>query len=68
MKRMFAIPFVAALIGGGIVVAVIAAAGGLNTSQKTVTVVQQASPIAPSNVSQQSSGLTPHQIYEKDAP
>ena len=68
MKRMFAIPFVSALIGGGIVVAVIAAAGGLNSSQKTVTVVQQSSPIAPSNASQQSTGLTPHQIYEKDAP
>ena len=68
MKRMFAIPFVSALIGGGIVVAVIAAAGGLSSSQKTVTVVQQASPIAPSNASQQSAGLTPHQIYEKDAP
>jgi S1-C subfamily serine protease len=68
MKRMFAIPFVSALIGGGIVVAVIAAAGGLTSSQKTVTVIQQSSPIAPSNASQQSSGLTPHQIYEKDAP
>jgi S1-C subfamily serine protease len=68
MKRMFAIPFVSALIGGGIVVAVIAAAGGLSSSQKTVTVVQQSSPIAPSNASQQSGGLTPHQIYEKDAP
>jgi S1-C subfamily serine protease len=68
MKRMFAIPFVSALIGGGIVVAVIAATGGLSSSQKTVTVVQQATPIAPSNASQQSSGLTPHQIYERDAP
>jgi S1-C subfamily serine protease len=68
MKRMFAIPFVAALIGGGIVVAVIAATTGLGTTQKTVTVVQQSSPIAPSNASQQSTGLTPHQIYERDAP
>jgi S1-C subfamily serine protease len=68
MKRMFAIPFVSALIGGGLVVAVIAAAGGLSTSQKTVTVVQQSAPIAPSNASDQSTGLTPHQIYEKTAP
>ncbi len=69
MKRTFFIPFLSALIGGGIVVAVIAAAGGLSSSQKTVTVVQQqSSPIAPSNASQQSGGLTPHQIYEKDAP
>jgi S1-C subfamily serine protease len=68
MKRMFAIPFVSALLGGGVVVAVIAATGGLGTSQKTVTEVQAAAPIAPSNVSQQSKGLTPHQIYVKDAP
>jgi S1-C subfamily serine protease len=68
MKRMFAIPFVSALLGGGLVVAVIAATGGLGASQKTVTEVQAAAPIAPSNVSQQKTGLTPHQIYEKDAP
>jgi S1-C subfamily serine protease len=65
---MFAIPFVSALLGGGVVVAVIAATGGLGASQKTVTEIQSAGPIAPSNVSQQSVGLTPHQIYEKDAP
>jgi S1-C subfamily serine protease len=68
MKRMFAIPFVSALLGGGVVVAVIAATGGLGASQKTVTEVQATAPIAPSNVSQQSTGLTPHQIYVKDAP
>jgi S1-C subfamily serine protease len=68
MKRMFAIPFVAALLGGGIVVAVIAATGGLGAAQKTVTEVQSVAPIAPSNVSQQRTGLTPHQIYVKDAP
>jgi S1-C subfamily serine protease len=68
MKRMFVIPFVSALIGGGLVVAVIAATGGLGASQKTVTELQSAAPIAPSNVSQQSTGLTPHQIYVKDAP
>ncbi|HEY5261952.1 MAG TPA: hypothetical protein VIJ33_07540, partial [Solirubrobacteraceae bacterium] len=61
MKRMFATSIVAALIGGGLVVAVIAATSGLGTSQKTVTVVQQESaPIAPSNASQQNTGLTPH--------
>ena len=69
MKRTFLIPLLSALIGGGLVVAVVAAAGDLGSSSKTVTVVQQAStPIAPSNASQQSTGLTPHQIYEKDAP
>ena len=67
MKRMFAIPFVSALLGGGVVVAVIAAAGGLGENQTTVTTVQSA-PIAPSNASQVSTGLTPHQVYVKDAP
>ena len=67
MKRIFVIPFIAALLGGGIVVAVVAAAGDLGKSQQTVTTVQ-AAPIAPSNASQQSSGLTPHAIYVKDAP
>jgi S1-C subfamily serine protease len=68
MKRMFAIPFLSALLGAGVVVAVIAATGGLGASTNTVTQVQSAAPIAPSNVSQQKTGLTPHQIYEKDAP
>jgi S1-C subfamily serine protease len=64
---MFLVPFVSALIGGGIVVAVVAAAGDLGKSEKTVTTVQ-AAPIAPSNASQQTKGLTPHDIYVKDAP
>jgi len=68
MKRALLIPLVSALIGGGVVVAVVAATGNLGSSQKTVTVVQQAAPIAPSNASQQRTGLTPHQIYDKDAP
>ena len=67
MKRMFAIPFVSALIGGGVVVAVIAAFGGLGGTQKTVTTIQ-AAPLTPSNASQQSPGLTPHDIYVRDAP
>src|ERR1700722_10892795 len=67
MRRTFLVPFVSALIGGGIVVAVVAAFGGLNGSSKTVTTVQ-AAPIAPSNASQQTKGLTPHDIYVKDAP
>jgi S1-C subfamily serine protease len=67
MKRMFFIPFVAALLGGGIVVAVVAAAGDLDSSQKSVTTIQ-AAPLAPSNAAQQSTGLTPHAIYVRDAP
>jgi S1-C subfamily serine protease len=68
MNRMSAIPFVSALLGGAVVAAVIAAAGGLgSSSQKTVTTVQ-ASPLAPSNASEQTRGPTPHEIYERDAP
>jgi S1-C subfamily serine protease len=67
MKRMFLIPFLSALVGGGIVVAVIAAAGGLGENRTTVTTVQ-AAPAAPSNASQTSVALTPHQVYVKDAP
>jgi S1-C subfamily serine protease len=64
---MFLIPFIAALIGGGVVVAVIAAVGGLGESQKTVTEIQ-AAPLTPSNASAQTHGLTPHEVYVRDAP
>ncbi|HUA75650.1 MAG TPA: trypsin-like peptidase domain-containing protein [Solirubrobacteraceae bacterium] len=67
MKRSFFIPFIAALLGGAVVIAVVAAAGDLAKKEKTVTTVQ-AAPIAPSNASQQSKGLTPHDIYVRDAP
>ncbi len=67
-QRTFVIPFVAALLGGGIVVAVIAAFGGLGEKTTTVTQVQAAVPAQPSNASQVSVGLTPHQVYVKDAP
>jgi len=68
MKRQFAIPFLAALVGGALVAIVIAAAGGLGSSTNTVTTIQSAAPIAPSNASQTTKGLTPHDIYVKDAP
>src|SRR4029077_96519 len=67
MKRPFLIPFIAALIGGAVVAVAIAAAGGLSSSSSTVTTVQSA-PLAPSNASQVTSGLTPHEIYVRDAP
>jgi S1-C subfamily serine protease len=67
MKRTFAIPFIAALIGGGVVVAVIAAFGGLGESKTVVTTVN-AVPATPTNASHQSFGLTPHEIYVRDAP
>jgi S1-C subfamily serine protease len=64
---MFVIPFLAALLGGGVVVAIVAAFGGLEQNQKSVTTVQ-AAPIAPSNASQRTTGMTPHQVYVRDAP
>jgi S1-C subfamily serine protease len=64
---MFVIPFLAALLGGGVVVAIVAAFGGLEQKQKTVTTIQ-AAPIAPSNASQRTTGMTPHQVYVRDAP
>jgi putative serine protease PepD len=67
MKRAFAIPFVSALIGGALVAAVIAAAGGLDSSTKTVTTVVSA-PVTRANAAQLSTGLTPHDIYQRDAP
>ena len=68
MKRTFFIPLLSALVGGGVVVAVVAALGGLSSSTKTVTTVQSAAPLAPSNASHTSTGLTPHDIYVRDAP
>src|SRR3984893_14816772 len=69
MKRMFAIPFISALLGAGVVVAVVAAAGDLGGSTKTITAVQ-AAPLAPSNstAAAESHTLTPHDIYVRDAP
>src|SRR5437588_10965277 len=67
MNRLFAVPFLASLVGAGVAVAVIAAAGGLDKTEQSVTTVQ-ATPIAPSNASQQVRGLTPHEVYLRDAP
>jgi S1-C subfamily serine protease len=68
MRRPYAIPFLSALVGGGVVALVIALAGGLGGNQKTVTAVQQVAPLTPSNASQQTRPLTPHDIYVRDAP
>jgi S1-C subfamily serine protease len=74
MKRLFAIPFISALIGGGVVVAVIAATSGLGSSQKTVTEIQ-AAPLSAadttSSASQsagKSAGLSAHEIYVRTSP
>ena len=69
MKRMFLIPFVSALLGGGVVVAVLAVAGDLGETKKTiVTTVEAAAPATPSNASQRTLGLSPHEAYVRDAP
>jgi putative serine protease PepD len=68
MRRTFLIPFLAALLGGGVVVAVVAAVGDLGESTKTIVTTVEAAPAAPSNASQRTVGLTPHEVYVRDAP
>jgi S1-C subfamily serine protease len=67
MNRLFAIPFVSAALGAGVVVGVLAAAGDLGSTRQSITTVQ-ASPIAPSNASQVTAAMTPHDVYVRDAP
>jgi len=67
MRRTLLISFVSALLGGGVVVAVVAAFGGLGEGSTTVTTVQPL-PAAPTNASTRTVGLTPHEIYVRDAP
>ena len=68
MKRTFAIPFVSALLGAGVVVAVLAIAGDLDSNSSRTVTIQSSAPLAPSNASSESHGLTPHDIYVRDAP
>jgi S1-C subfamily serine protease len=69
MQRSFLIPLVSALIGGGLVAVVIAAAGGLDSSHSTVTTVQATTPpIERTNAAQITRSLTPHEVYEHNAP
>jgi S1-C subfamily serine protease len=68
MKRIFAIPFVAALLGAGVVVAVLAIAGDLGSNSSRTVTIESSAPLAPSNASSESHGLTPHDIYVRDAP
>src|SRR5881394_267474 len=67
MRRLFAIPFLSALLGAGVAVAVVAAFGGLDNTEHVTTTIQ-AAPLQPSNASQQTPKLTPHDIYMRDAP
>jgi putative serine protease PepD len=66
MRRLL-FPFVSGLLGGGLVLAAVAVFGGLSKSEKVVTTIQ-AAPVAPSNATLHSAGLTPHDIYVRDAP
>ena len=68
MRRLFAVPFIAALLGAGVVVAVLAAAGDLGEKHSVTTVETPTPTAAPSNASNRLTGLTPHQVYVKDAP
>jgi S1-C subfamily serine protease len=65
MKRLVRSPLVASVVGGA-VVAVVFLALGVAGRRGTKTIVEQA-PIA-SGPSSESGGLTPHEIYARDAP
>src|SRR6202007_986059 len=67
MRRPLFVPFLSALIGGGVVAAIIAAAGGLGES-RTITTTVQAAPLQPSNASNVSTHSSVHEIYERTAP
>jgi S1-C subfamily serine protease len=68
--RRLAWSFVAGAVGGGLVsgaiLAVMAVGGGFGSSTKTVTVRE--TPMVSANASQDTRGLTAHEIYERDAP
>jgi S1-C subfamily serine protease len=69
VRRPVTIPFFSALIGGGLVAGLIAAFGGFGTSHTTITTVQETAPVAnTANAAHVTSGLTPHEIYVRDAP
>jgi S1-C subfamily serine protease len=64
-RSILPVALVSGLLGGGVAVGAVTAfdLGGSNTK----TVVQQA-PLATADASQKSSGLTPREIYDRDAP
>jgi len=64
-RSILPVALVSGLIGGGVAVGAVTAfdLGGSNTK----TVVQQA-PLATADASQKSAGLTPRDIYDRDAP
>jgi S1-C subfamily serine protease len=64
-RSILPVALVSGLIGGGVAIGAVTAfdLGGANTK----TVVQQA-PLATADASQKSAGLTPRDIYDRDAP
>ncbi|TMK40688.1 MAG: PDZ domain-containing protein [Actinobacteria bacterium] len=64
-KDALRLPFIAGLLGGGLVAAALLLTG-VGRGGTTTTVFQQA-PLT-SSAAQRSTGLTPRQIYERDAP
>ena len=67
MTKLLRIPFISALLGAGVVVAVLAATGGLSDDGSTKTIVQQA-PLGSATPAADTKGLTPRDIYRRDAP
>jgi S1-C subfamily serine protease len=65
LRFVLQLPFLAGVLGGGLVAAALLVAG-VGRGTHTTTVVQQA-PLT-SSAAQRASGLTPRQIYERDAP
>jgi S1-C subfamily serine protease len=67
MTKLLRIPFISALLGAGVVVAVLAATGELGGNTST-TVVEQAPLAASATPASDTKGLTPRDIYRRDAP
>src|SRR5205807_156146 len=66
MKALIRSPLLSAVIGG-VVVAVLFLLFGVTGQRRTKTIIEQA-PIAAQPASNSSGGLTPHEIYVRDAP
>jgi len=66
MKALIRSPLLSAVIGG-VVVAVLFLLFGITGQRRTKTIIEQA-PIAAQPASNSSGGLTPHEIYVRDAP
>ena len=68
MKRTFFIPFLSALLGGGVVVARRRRVRRPRQQARRPSPTCRPPPATPTNASQQTLGLTPHEVYVRDAP